>query len=177
MAYPDVRQAQESDQAAVGDLWMQLLAEQERLDDRLAAAEDARERWDNDFPVWLQNETRRVYVAEADDEIVAFASARRWGPPPIYEESSEVYLDEIYVRSDDRRQGYGTQLLHAVQDWTDRLGARRIRLRVLTANEAARSFWAAREAEPLILALTIERPDPDGGPGKGDDEGSKKIGF
>lgn len=175
MSYPDVRRAQPTDQAAVGDLWVQLLDEQERLDDRFGVAEDARDRWDNDFPMWLEDETYRVYVAESDNDIVGFASAHRWGPPPIYAESSEVYLDELYVRPDHRREGQGTQLVNAVRDWSDRIGARRVRLNVLAANEAARAFWTALDAQPLTLTYTIEQTESDAG--ASDDEGSKKIGF
>lgn len=178
MAYPDVRRAHSDDQAAVGDLWMQLLEEQSALDDRFGVSEDARDRWDHDFPTWLDDETYRVFVAEDDGEIVGFATVHRWGPPPIYEESSEVYLDELYVRPATRREGFGTQLVAAVQDWTDRIGARRIRLNVLAANEDARAFWAAQDARPLTMTLTMER---EGATTKEspeeDDEGSKKIGF
>lgn len=173
MSYPDIRRAQPADQETVGDLWVQLLDEQDELEDRFGIAEDARERWDNDFPTWFDDETYRVYVAEVDDEIVGFATAHRWGPPPIYEESSEVYLDELYVRPDDRREGIGTQLVNAVRNWADRVGARRIRLNVLSANEDARAFWAAQDAYPLTLTFTIEQT----GAEEGDDEGSKKIGF
>ena len=155
MPYPDVRRAQSDDQMTVGDLWVQLLREQDELDDRFGVADNARERWDNDFPQWLDDETYRIYVAEADDEIVGFASAHRWGPPPIYEESSEVYLDELYVRPEDRRQGLATQLVNAVRDWTDRIGARRLRLNVLATNDAALDFWATQDARPLTTTLTI----------------------
>lgn len=174
MRYPDVRRAQKADQEVVGDLWARLLKEQEELEDRFVVADDARQRWANDFPMWLDDETRRVYVAESDKEIVGFASARRWGPPPIYEESSEVYLDELYVRPSHRRQGLGTQLLNALRDWADRLGAQRLRLRKLAANDEAQAFWAAQEARPLTTTLTIEREDSKK---EADDEGSKKIGF
>lgn len=174
MQYPDVRQAQPADQTAVGDLWVRLLEEQERLEDRFGVAEDARDRWDNDFPLWLDDETYRVYVAEPEDGIVGFATAHRWGPPPIYEESSEVYLDELFVRPDDRREGLGTQLVNAVRAWTDRIGARRLRFNVLAANEAARGFWGAQDADPLTLTFTLEQTDSKG---KEDDEGSEKIGF
>ena len=176
MNYPDVRQAQEADQEAVGALWKQLLDEQSDLDDRMGVAEDALDRWHNDYPVWLEDETARIYVAEDEEgEVVGFAAARRWGPPPIYEESSEVYLDELYVRPDSRRSGYGTQLVHAVRDWSDQVGAQRIRLRVLTANQNGRSFWAAQEAIPLSMTFTIEgETSSEESP---PDEGSKKIGF
>lgn len=153
---------------------MALLDEQESFDDRFARAEDARERWENDFPLWVENETRRVFVADRADDVVGFASARRWGPPPIYEESTEVYLDELFVRPSDRRQGVGTQLVNAVHDWADQMGARRLRLRALVENEAAQAFWAAQEARPITTAFTIECETE---VEKTDDEGSKKIGF
>ncbi len=174
MRYPDVRRASSSDGDRIGRLWLQLLDEQAEYDDRLVIAEDAIDRWKNDFPVWLEDETRRLYVAENDHEIIGFASAHRWGPPPIYEESSELYLDELYVHPDARRTGYGTQLVNAVVDWADRLNARRIRLSVLAENEQGRAFWGAQEGTPLTLTYTIERSDNEQTP---ENEGSKKIGF
>lgn len=174
MSHPDVRRAQPVDQPAVGDLWADLLTDQEELDDRFGVAEDARERWENDFPMWLEDETYRVYVAEQDDKIVGFATAHRWGPPPIYAESSEVYLDELYVRPEERRAGFGTQLVDAVRTWGDRIGARRTRLSVLHANEAARAFWESQEAQPLTVTYTIEGSTASE---TAEDEGSKKIGF
>ncbi|PSQ66616.1 MAG: N-acetyltransferase, partial [Bacteroidetes bacterium QH_2_64_74] len=44
MRYPDVRRAQSDDQMTVGDLWVQLLREQDELDDRFGVADNARER-------------------------------------------------------------------------------------------------------------------------------------
>ncbi len=175
MNYPDVRRAQMPDQEAVGQLWLQLLNEQSDHDDRMGIADDALERWTNDFPVWIEDETARIYVAEGENgNSVGFATARRWGPPPIYEESSEVYLDELFVRPDDRRSGYGTQLVNAVRHWANQLGARRIRLRALTANQDGRAFWAAQDAIPMSMTFTIEGAEPDE---SASDEGSKKIGF
>jgi Acetyltransferase (GNAT) family. len=176
MDYPDVRQAQMADKETLGQFWHQLLTEQAERDDRMGVADDALERWTNDFPMWLEDETARIYVAEGEaEEPVGFATARRWGPPPIYAESSEIYFDELFVQPDARRDGYGTQLVHAVRHWADQLGAHRIRLRVLSANEAGRAFWAAQDAVSLSLTLTIEQEGEE--PDDETDEGSKKIGF
>lgn len=175
MDYPDVRKAQTSDREVVGDLWMKLLTTQAEFDDRIGVSEDARERWENDFPMRLDDETSRLYVVENDDgAIVGFSGARRWGPAPIYEESSEVYLDELFVCAESRRQGYGSQLVHAVRGWADRIGARRVRLRVLTSNADGRAFWAAQDAIPLSMTFTIEGVASEA---SSSDEGTKKIGF
>jgi len=175
-SYPHVRRAQKADADALGALWNDLLDTQSEMDDRLNAAPDALERWQNDFPVWLEDETHRIYVAENDDgDLVGFLSAHRWGPPPIYEDSSEVYLDELYVAPDARRSGYGTELVTALRTWTERIGAQRIRLSVLHANDDGRAFWESLEAVPMTLRMTIEMPD--GTPDDGKDEGSTKIGF
>lgn len=169
-----IRQASEDDQEAIRALWTTLLDEQAALEDRMGVADDAQERWDNDFPMWIEDETRRIFVA-GSDPVVGFVSARRWGPPPIYTDQEEVFLDELYVAPEARREGVGTRLVSAVRAWADELGARRIRLSVLAANEPARGFWAAQDAQPMTLTLTIERPGASDA--QADDEGTKKIGF
>lgn len=177
MDHPDVRQVQEADREAVGTLWSELLDAQANLDNRIGISEDARERWENDFAMWLEDDTVRLYVVEDEEgAIVGFASARRWGPAPIYEDAPEVYLDELYVRSESRRQGYGTQLVNAVRTWADQVGARRVRLRALTANADGRAFWASQDAIPLSMTFTIEG-DAASVESEPEDEGTKKIGF
>lgn len=175
MDHPDVRQVQEDDREVVGDLWSDLLDMQAEFDDRIGIADDARERWENDFSMWVEDETARLYVAEDEEgTIVGFVSARQWGPPPIYRESSELFLDELYVRPERRREGYGTQLVNAVKNWADQIGAQRVRLRVLTANADGRAFWAGQDAIPLSMTLAIEGTAAEE---SADDEGTKKIGF
>jgi GNAT superfamily N-acetyltransferase len=151
-----VRRAKQSDHDALGALWMAFMSEQAGLDDRLAVADDARERWDNDFSVWLNDERQATFVAEVDDALRGFATAHQWGPPPIYEDAVEVYLDELYVAPEARRSGLGEKLVAAVRTWGATLGAARIRLQALHANEAAQAFWAACGAEPFAVTHTVE---------------------
>jgi GNAT superfamily N-acetyltransferase len=169
-----IRRATTKDADRIGELWLDLLHEQAGHDARIGVADDALERWRNDFPMWLDDETRRLFVAEVDGTIEGFASAHRWGPPPIYAESEEVYLDEVYVAPDARRRGLGSALVDAVRTWAEGLGAERVRLQVLAENDSGNRFWEGHEAVPLVVTRTIEcTPAEDAA----EDEGSKKIGF
>lgn len=155
-AFPDVRRAQPDDQEQIGALWIDFLNEQAALDSRFTVADDALERWHNDYRMWLTDETQAIFVVEPDDFIAGFATAHRWGPPPIYAASSEVYLNELYVAPELRRQGVGTQLVHAVRNWAETLGVVRIRLQTMAANQGARAFWENRGAQPFSTTLTVE---------------------
>ena len=169
-----LRQARRDDRDALGALWVALLEEQAALDVRFALAEDALERWRNDFPGWLHDERRRLTVAEAEGELVGFIAAQRWTPPPVYAEAREVFIDEVYVRPEMRGQGVGTRLVEDTKAWAATLDADRLRLRMLEANEAGRRFWQRQGAEPLVTTLTIERKRE---PPEAVHEKKAKLGF
>jgi len=156
MATPSIRPARPSDATAVVSLWRSLLHEQAGLDPRLTIAEDAEERWRNDFPYWLDDGTRKFLVAEHAGAIVGFAHAHRWGPPPILEASEEVYIDEVYVRPDARRNGCGRALVAELRSWAESLNANRLRLGVMAENSTGRAFWKSLQGKPLSLTYTIE---------------------
>ena len=151
-----IRRAVPADRSPVADLWLRLLEEHGRLDDRFGHAADARMRWENDFPVWLRDTTWRIFVAEQDGRVVGFASAQRWAPPPVYAEAQEVYLNELYVAPEVRRRGVGRRLVEAVRAWAGELKADRLRLGVLAANAGGCAFWDALGGRPLSLTYTLE---------------------
>ncbi|PSQ91957.1 MAG: N-acetyltransferase [Bacteroidetes bacterium SW_4_67_19] len=157
-----LRRAEKRDKDRVAVLWTAFLEEQAEHDARFEVADDARERFDNDFPVWIDDGTQRTVVAErageeGEAELIGFATAHRWGPPPIYAEASEVFVDEFYVAPEARRQGVGRRLAEALGDWADELDADRLRLRVLHDNEAGRAFWQSVGGAPFAVTMTVER--------------------
>lgn len=160
-----IRPAQRSDVPPLGALWAAFLDEQTALDARIDAAPDALERWRNDAPLWLEDETHRLFVAETSDKdsrdtnshLFGFVAAQQWAPPPIYRADPEVYLTELYVVPSRRRSGIATRLVDAVCDWADDKGATRVRLHMLAANDAARAFWQHCGATPLTETHVIER--------------------
>lgn len=151
-----IRRAETGDRDAITALWLQLLEEQSELEERFRASGDAAERWENDFPEWIRDETRRVFVAEHEEGLAGFISAHRWTPAPIYAISEEVYIDELFVRPEQRRQGFGKRLVEAVEAWAANVGAERLRLGVLAANEGGNAFWERLGARPLSTTLVID---------------------
>lgn len=158
-----IRRARQADAAPLGALWQRFMDEQAALDARLAVAPDALARWHNDFPLWLGDEMQRLFVAERKgQQISGFLAAARWGPPPVYAPAAEVYVSELYVLPEARRQGVGRALVEAVRRWAvEDAGAVRLRLRTLAANKDARSFWNQAGAISFATTLTVELPGGD----------------
>lgn len=168
-----IRRAERGDEVALLGLWTQFLDEQSRLDGRFRIAEDAAERWRNDFPAAAKHDRRRIFVAERAGEMAGFITALRWAPPPIYELTSEVFVEEIYVRSDARDAHVGAGLLDAVKSWAGEIGANRLRLGALAENAEGRAFWEKQGANPFSITYTIEL----GSRKDGDDKPKAKLGF
>ncbi len=156
MSAPTIRPARKSDGDALAALWQELLTEQQALDPRINIADDALKRWRNDFPLWIDDSTRRMIVAEHEGRIVGYVHAHRWGPPPIFAASSEVYIDDLYVREEVRGTGIGSNLVQAILAWAEELQADRLRMGVLTKNTDGHAFWKAVGANPLYTTFTIE---------------------
>ena len=169
-----LRPATLQDLDAVCALWVNLMQEHEDLDPRFVMAQDAPKRWRNDYPAWIDDGTRRILLAEQQGLIVGFIQAHRHAEPPIFEEVPEVYIDEIYTIPGVRGQGVGRKLLDAILQWAGRLGARQLRLGVLTANKKGIKFWEAAGAHPFIGTYIL--PVESAGPGEAKKH-TRRLGF
>ena len=150
-----VRRAQKQDSKPVGALWLRLLDEHAAIEPRFGVADDALERWTNDFAHWVDDEQYRVFVAELESEVVGFVTAALWKPLPIYTQAEEVYINELYVTTAVRAQGIGRRLIDAVRTWAETIQAERLRVGVLAANAEGRAFWERLDAQPFLQTLTI----------------------
>ena len=152
-----IRTATILDAEAVSGAWEALHLEQSKIDARFALADDAVARWQNDFKEWVDaTDVRKIVVAEEDGEIVGFASAQLWWPPPVYEQAIEVYLDELFVAPESRRRGIGTRLLEDIAAWARGKQAKRVRLGALAANDEAIEFWRQRGANEFLVAMLLD---------------------
>jgi len=149
-----VRHAEKRDAGQLGALWLEFLREQSSFDERVAIAEDALPRWRNDFPLWLDRGSRYILVAEREGSLLGFITAVKSAPPPVFKYAPEAYVEELYVHPRARQNGVGRRLFKEMVAWADRWGARRVRLSVLSMNEAGLVFWRKIGFTDLSVTLT-----------------------
>jgi predicted acetyltransferase len=94
---------------------------------------------------WLASEYAAV-LFENDAEVVAYALYR--------EEPEEIYLRQLFVVRNRRRQGLGRQAMEILrtQIWPKH---KRLTVGVLVRNTAAIAFWRAAGYEDYSLTLEI----------------------
>ena len=155
-----IRPARPGDLERLAELWIAFLEEQADLDDRVQVAEDALERWRNDYPAWIHRDQRHILVAERGGELSGFAAAIRHEPAPIFAYVPEVFVEELYVRPDARRKGLGAALFGSMREWGESWGARRIRLSVLASNEEARAFWSSLGLTDMSITMALAVSGP-----------------
>ena len=101
---------------------------------------------------WLQGEYRAV-IFEGENESVAYALYRT--------EESLIYLRQLFVRRDRRREGIGRAAMTLLRNeiWPR---DRRLTVEVLCANQAAVAFWrgVGYQDYSLMLEIMPEREAP-----------------
>lgn len=152
-----VRRAAPADRDALVRLWVVFMAEQAALDARVAPSDDAEPRWRASLPDFFESGDLALFVGEVDGAVAGFLTAERYAAPPVYADVPGVYLNELYVVPDARRQGVATALFSAARAWAESTGAGELRMGVLARNEAARSLveaWGA-EAHAVTYAFAV----------------------
>lgn len=169
-----IREAVAEDVAPVCDLWASLVDEHQAMEERFVIAEDARERWINDYPHWIEDELHCILVAEKKGRIVGFIHAQCWEEPPIYAPVPEVFIIEIYIEKSSRSEGIGAALVGGLREWSKGHLAERFRFGVLASNVQGIAFWEALGAKPISIAFTI---DLEIGKNRASKKPERRIGF
>jgi ribosomal protein S18 acetylase RimI-like enzyme len=98
---------------------------------------------------WLEGEYVAILFEEAR-EVVAYALYR--------DQPDEIYLRQLFVVRDRRRQGLGKQAMHLLRSeiWPN---TKRLTVEVLVANAAAVAFWRAIGYRDYSLKLEMQPSD------------------
>lgn len=90
---------------------------------------------------WLENDTRTMFVAETDGELIAQISAVKTETPPIYEHGARTHIDGLYVKEEYRRQEIASALIERVETWAMDNDCETLGVTVHTENDGARSLY------------------------------------
>lgn len=87
----------------------------------------------------------KVFVAEEGSQVVGFVCvwARVPSEEPHDDPAESAFVSDLVVEPARRHSGVGRQLMSSAEAYARDRGARRIRLRVLARNMAARGFYQA----------------------------------
>jgi ribosomal protein S18 acetylase RimI-like enzyme len=107
---------------------------------------------------FVDNDDAEIIVVEHEDEIVGFITLKKTDYPsyPIFRRHPHVMITTLVVDKSHRRQGVGSILMQAAQDWTRRHGVRYIQATVWTANTTATDFYSKHAFNTLNQRLEIE---------------------
>lgn len=98
----------------------------------------------------------RIYVAEKDNEIIAFLSIE------VYRTEGYIYLDDLSVTGKFRGAGIGTHLIGKAEEFSKEVGINNITLHVEKSNINARRLYEKLgygeykdEGDRLLLSKSI----------------------
>ena len=134
------RKATLEDSALLASLNYQLLQDEGHRNQKMAISE-----LEKRMRGWLSSEYTAVLFEESD-ETVAYALYRQ--------QSEEIYLRQLLVVRNRRRQGIGRRAVEILRNeiWP---GNKRLTVDVLTQNVAAIAFWRAVGYKDYCLTLEI----------------------
>jgi GNAT superfamily N-acetyltransferase len=144
-----VREATPGDLDAVLDLWKDLMALHHELDNRhWVRAEDGGRGYREWVAESVVEEDRLLLVAEAEDTVVGFLHGLLKDAPSPMAPRLNGHVTDLAVAEEFRRNGVGSQLVTAAQEWFKKRGANGLTVNVAVRNSNGRSFWGNMGFEP-----------------------------
>jgi ribosomal protein S18 acetylase RimI-like enzyme len=149
-----VRKAAEQDLNAVVSLWSSLISFHHDLDRRFwLQADDGEETALAWLGEALAKPGRLLLVAEQDGVVVGFLHGLLRNAPVPMAPRLSGYITDVVVAAKHARQGNGTALLAAAEEWFVAQGAEDVVMTVAVYNQRARRFWLKHGFEPWTLNM------------------------
>ena len=124
-----IRTAVPSDEKRIHELYREML--------RTVHQTEETERYGNmDLERFRSDSENRIYVAEENDEVVAFLSVE-----VHHEQNDYIYLDDFSVTEAYRNKGIGTKLICCAEAYAKEIGIPAVLLHVEKTNESARNLY------------------------------------
>jgi len=82
-----------------------------------------------------------TYLARREGDLTGYVSAEHTTPPPIFQQTRECHVSELFVRESARGRDIGTALLETAERWGVENDCARMKLNVDRGNEPARALY------------------------------------
>ena len=138
-----IRPAVASDSVMIGNLWEQLVAYHQELNEGMPRASlHGGEIYAHNIRDRMNDSHTRVFVAEEDGRVVGYVLGLVVDRvPEMFEPEAGGFLADIFVEEAYRGQGLGTALVTALRGWFHEHGLNYFEWHVTAENESALRFW------------------------------------
>jgi ribosomal protein S18 acetylase RimI-like enzyme len=124
------------DLAEIWPLWCQMYQELDQYSPWFPLAPDFELFGKRFLAHVLSDSSQVVFVAKRGQETVSFLTGGEWTPAGLFQRRRHLYINDLYVASQHRRQGLARRLLEQAGEWAKQRGFEYISLGVLADNPA-----------------------------------------
>jgi ribosomal protein S18 acetylase RimI-like enzyme len=136
-----IRRAILTDLDAVEALWLEMALFHQNIDPYFTIIHEAEANHRTYMTGLLQDDAKRIFVADDSERLLGYLMAEVNAYPPIYVHQNYGHIGAISVTASARRQGIGHQLLVAALDWFRTQGLLRVECAVAVENPVSQRFW------------------------------------
>lgn len=142
------------------DIWIEMNREfiaYESQDDDLwnGVSEVSDQRFSQTFEEALSSpELISLLILEEDGKPVGFANLMTIFS--VWSHGKALYLDDLFIREDDRGKGYGKKALEYIEAFAKELGCKRIQFHSEATNPNARQFYTAVGYAPAEMFFYVK---------------------
>ena len=104
----------------------------------------------------LQEENFFIGVALKSNEIVGYITAEISVGPPVLANRTKGSIENLFVKSDVRRQGIGSRLYILALEWMKKQSITKVHLSVASRNQPAIIFWKRQGYNEIMIQFEIE---------------------
>lgn len=106
----------------------------------------------------VEHPAARVIVAEEEGRMAGYVLGQIAEPPPLFEVKPYLFVSDLYVRPEYRRQGIATRLVETLRVWALTQGVWRLSL-VIAEQNPAHGLWQRLGFEPMERLLFWADPE------------------
>ena len=136
-----IRLANLDDIDAIELLWKEMAIFHQSIDPYFTIIPEADANHRTYMTALLQDESKRIFVADDAGCLLGYLMADVKAYPPIYVHKNYGHIGGISVTASARRKGVGKELLGAALDWFREQGLQRVECGVAVENMISQGFW------------------------------------